>query len=222
MWARVGHALDRVAHVTLLAEAERADLIADTGWHGRNGIVIPNGRPPVPDPVPPWHERSRGIVVVGRIEPRKRQLAVAEAAAARGIPVTFIGPATDDAYSRQFREYVASVPAIEWLGPRPASETVALIATSRVLLNASWVEVQSLVDIEAATAGCWVVTSPTGSSDEWLGQAIARVELDDPAMLLDRADRLARGDLAPPGVDYRQDWQRTGEQLFALYSSLRP
>jgi glycosyltransferase involved in cell wall biosynthesis len=220
MWHRLGRALDSVAHVALLAEVERADLIADTRWRGDNGIVIPNGCPPVPAEVAPWATRARGIVVVGRIEPRKRQLAIAQAAEKIGAAVTFIGPIADDAYGRQFRDCVARCPAIEWLGPRPAAETVALIATARVLLNASWVEVQSLVDIEAATAGCWVVTSPTGSSQEWLGDAVDRMASDDPAMLLAQAARRAAGGIAPPVVRYTHDWAMAGEALFGLYSRL--
>lgn len=220
MWHRLGRALDKVAHVALLAEVERADLIADTCWRGDNGVVIPNGAPPIPAQIAPWNERSRGIVVVGRIEPRKRQLAIARAAAGSGTAVTFIGPAADDAYGDQFRDCVARCEAIEWLGPRPAAETVALIATARVLLNASWVEVQSLVDIEAATAGCWIVTSPTGSSREWLGDAVDRMNTDDPALLLAQADRRAGGRVAPPAVRYAYDWAMAGEQLFDLYLGL--
>jgi len=220
MWHRLGKALDQVAHVALLAEVERADLIADTRWRGKNGVIIPNGCPSVPTEVAPWEARPRDIIVVGRIEPRKRQLAIAHAAEVSGAAVTFVGPATDDAYGEQFRECVARCPTIEWLGPRPAAEAIALIATARVLLNASWVEVQSLVDIEAATAGCWVVTSPTGSSREWLGEAVDRMDSDDPATLLAQAVRRAAGGGAPPTVRYAYDWAMAGEELFSLYSHL--
>ena len=220
MWRRLGRALDGVAHVALLAESERADLIADTGWHGGNGVVIPNGRPPAAETAAPWHERPRGIIVVGRIEPRKRQLAIAHAAIETGTTVTFVGPAAEDGYGHQFRDLVARHPILEWLGPRSATETVALIATARVLLNPSWVEVQSLVDIEAATAGCRVVTSPTGSSHEWLGATVDRVESDDPATLLERARRHATGGIAPPATAYPYDWAAAGARLFDLYAGL--
>ena len=220
MWRRLGHALDHVGHVALLAETERAELMTDTGWHGRNGIIIPNGRPAGVDDAAPWHRRTRGIITVGRIEPRKRQLAIAHEAARTGTAITFIGPAGDDDYGRRFRDIAAAHPNIEWLGPRPAAETVALIATARVLLNASWVEVQSLVDIEAATSGSWVVTSPTGSSREWLGAAVDRVDTDDPAILLARAQTLVASDVAPPPVDYPHDWPTAGERLFDLYADL--
>ncbi len=61
----------------------------------------------------------------------------------------------------------------------PHREVLAVYGKSRVLLNASWVEVQSLVDIEAASAGCFVVNTGSGSSMEWLGDAVTEVAAGD-------------------------------------------
>lgn len=221
MWGRLGSALNQVECVILLAEQERLDLMADSGWTGTNGVIIPNGVPPSEGRANlPWHQRTRNVIVVGRIEPRKRQLEIARVARELGIAVTFVGPARDDAYGSAFRQVVASGGSCEWLGPQSAENTVALISTARVLLNASWVEVQSLVDIEAATAGCWVVTSPTGSSREWLGSAVERMDTDDLSILLARAQERASGDRAPVPTSYNQSWAATGEALLNIYARL--
>jgi glycosyltransferase involved in cell wall biosynthesis len=220
MWRRLGTSLNGVYRVALLSEQERADLMADTGWHGRNGVVIPNGVPVAAGVQIPWTARPRNIIVVGRVEPRKRQLAIALAAIESKTAVTFVGPANDDNYGNRFREVVAHHSFIEWLGPCSNAVTFGFMTSARVLLNASWVEVQSLVDIEAAAAGCWVTTSPTGSSSEWLGSVVDRIDSDDPQVLLARAQSRAIGQAAPPSFDYQHSWNAAGEKLLAIYADL--
>ena len=105
-----------------------------------------------------------------------------------------------------------------WVGPKSRAEVLALLASSRVLVNASWVEVQSLVDLEAATMGCAVVTSRTGHSREWLGGAVVAEDGDDLDALLRRAAALAAADApAPAASAYDRTWQQAAEQLARVY-----
>jgi glycosyltransferase involved in cell wall biosynthesis len=222
VWRATGRALDEVAAVALLAEGEGRDLRRLTGWTARNEVVIPNGRPEDLDLGlrKRWVERPPGsIVVVGRIEPRKRQLDVARAATRLGIPVRFVGPfaAESSAYAVAFKEIVAEG-VVRHDGPMSRSEVLALLGASRVLVNASWVEVQSLVDLEAATMGCAVVTSRTGHSREWLGNAVTAEDGDDLDALLRRAMILSAADApAPVTTDYDRTWLQAAEQLAQAY-----
>jgi glycosyltransferase involved in cell wall biosynthesis len=222
VWRAAGRRLDEVAAVALLAEGEGRDLRRLTGWTVRNEVVIPNGRPEDLDLAlrGPWAERPAGsIVVVGRIEPRKRQLDLARAATRLGIPVRFVGPFADDssAYADAFRAVVVEG-VVRHDGPKDRGEVLALLGSSRVLVNASWVEVQSLVDLEAATMGCAVVTTSTGHSREWLGDAVTAADGDDLDALLRRAQALAAADAsAPAAAGYDRTWEQAAEQLEQVY-----
>jgi glycosyltransferase involved in cell wall biosynthesis len=221
VWRTTGRALDGVAAVALLAEGEGRDLRLLTGWTVRNEVVIPNGRPEDLDLDlrRPWSDRPVGsIVVVGRIEPRKRQLDLARAATRTGIPVRFVGAFADEgsAYATAFKAVVAEG-VVQYDGPKDRADVLGVLGASRVLVNASWVEVQSLVDLEAATMGCAVVTSRTGHSREWLGDAVIAEDGDDLDALLRRADRLAAGGEAPSTAPYDRTWLQAAEQLEEVY-----
>ena len=223
VWRRAGRQLDEVASVALLAEGEGRDLRRLTGWTARNDVLVPNGRPEDLDLGlrRPWGQRPAGsIVIVGRIEPRKRQLDLARAAVRLGVPVRFVGPFADEgsAYSAAFREVVASSAVVQYDGSMERGEVLALLGSSRVLVNASWVEVQSLVDLEAATMGCAVVTSRTGHSREWLGDAVTAEDGDDLDGILRRAATLAAEDApAPIPARYDRTWEQAAAQLEQAY-----
>jgi glycosyltransferase involved in cell wall biosynthesis len=222
VWRAAGRQLDEAALVALLADGEGRDLRRLTGWSAGNDVVIPNGRPEDLDLGlrTPWADRAVGsIVVVGRIEPRKRQLDVARVATRLGIPVRFVGPFADEgsAYATAFKAVVAEG-VVRHDGPKDRAEVLALLGASRVLVNASWVEVQSLVDLEGATMGCVVVTSRTGHSGEWLGEAVTAEDGDDLDALLRRAAALAAEDAPPPPeARYDRTWLQAAEQLEQAY-----
>jgi glycosyltransferase involved in cell wall biosynthesis len=169
VWKQVGKHLNASNAVALLANAEAESLKKDAGWAGANGHLVPNGAPErekTQNFVKPWADREIPIICVGRIEPRKRQAEVAETAAAQGIPIHFVGAlaSPETKYSKRFMDAVSANDGLRWSNYLPNTEVLSMYGNSKVLLNASWVEVQSLVDIEAATAGCFVVNAGAGSS----------------------------------------------------------
>lgn len=221
VWRRAGRDLDSAAAVALLAAGEGADLRSLTGWHGRNAILVPNGRPADADLAQrtPWRDRDETILVVGRIEPRKRPLEIARAAHAEQVRVTFIGQqvAGADAYIRDFDALAQSSDYVEYLGPRSRAAVLAAMGSARVLLNGSWVEVQSLVDLEAAFMGSAVVATAAGHSKEWLGDAVTVV--DGPLEELVRASAaIARDpDRTVMIPEYEWTWERASERLLDVY-----
>ena len=222
MWRAVGPRLDRADAVALLAAGEGDHLRQLTGWRADNAVLVPNGRPEDLDlnGALPWRDRPVGsILVVGRIEPRKRQLELARSADRLGVPVRFVGPISDpgSGYAAEFEALAASSGSVVHLGGVDRAEVLRLLGATRVLVNASWVEVQSLVDLEAATMGCAVVTTPTGHSREWLGDAVTVLPTDDADALLATAASIAAQEEGPEPPAYDWTWERAAARLAELY-----
>ncbi|OII37981.1 hypothetical protein BIV02_15380 [Curtobacterium sp. MMLR14_014] len=92
------------------------------------------------------------------------------------------------------------------------------IDAAKVLLNASWVEVQSLVELEAAARGAWVVASMgAGNSAEYLGPVFRGVEGDDVDRMLRVATELIRSGHGPERLDYGWDWAKTTAVIESRY-----
>jgi glycosyltransferase involved in cell wall biosynthesis len=195
----------------------------DTGWSGSNAVLVPNGRPEAGTEAGlAWAGRGSELLVVGRIEPRKRQLEIARAAAERGSRVKFVGALSESTpqYADDFMKIVERSPLLTWAGVLPPSEVPMLMGRHRVLLNMSWVEVQSLVDIEAASAGCYVVTSGTGHSKEWMP---GNVQVVDPGRMHEAikvAESLAGSNTPPTELQYPWTWRAATERLIEVYSSV--
>lgn len=191
-WNKVGRALDRVAAVALLTRGEGSNIQRDTGWLGLNAILVPNGSPDFNrSSVKPVESSSRslGILSVGRIEPRKRQVELAQAAIRQNVEIVFVGsiPIGGSRYSDKFIQVVGeSKGLLTYKGAVPHADVLTLMSDARVLINASWVEVQSLVDIEAAFSGCSVVVAGGGNSREFLPDHVHEV-LGSPDEVLARA-----------------------------------
>lgn len=223
VWAALGQALDRVNAVFLLAENERSALQNDTGWKGRNGQLAPNGAPGESAHPHVWETRSDAILVVGRVEPRKRQLELVRAAAGRKLGVEVVGELQqpESEFAEAFRRAVDAAPNVNWRGPLTHEATVALMGASKVLVNPSWVEVQSLVELEAALAGAWVVGSAAaGSSGEWLPEVYRGVPNDDVRRMLDQAQGLIDAGAPPSDPAYPWTWEMAVDVLDAAYKDV--
>jgi glycosyltransferase involved in cell wall biosynthesis len=224
VWKLVGKHLDASHAVALLANTEAESIKKDAGWAGANGHLVPNGSPErdeTPNFVKPWADRDTPIICVGRIEPRKRQAEVAEIAAAQGIPIHFVGAlaSPETTYSKRFTDAVSANDGLEWSNYLPNNEVLSMYGNSKVLLNASWVEVQSLVDIEAASAGCFVVNAGPGSSREWLGPAVVNVPPGDVSAAVIAAHDLSKRAEGPGGAPYDRTWESAVKDLEGLYKA---
>ena len=86
------------------------------------------------------------------------------------IQITFVGAIgrKESRYVNQFLREVAKSDIVNYLGAKSHSESVEIMGRSRVLLNASYSEVLSLVEIEAAVQGKFIVSSEVGYSNEYI------------------------------------------------------
>jgi glycosyltransferase involved in cell wall biosynthesis len=220
-WRHLGRALDGVEAVFLLAEGEGEHLRQDMLWSGRNGVLTPNGLPPTEEAAVAWEDREDVIVVVGRIEPRKRQLDIARAASRVACRIRMVGPlqTAETPFGKEFRSLVATLPNVEWTGGQSHEAVLREVASSKVLLNASWVEVQSLVELEAAARGTWVVASErAGNSAEYLGEGFVGVRNDDVGRMLEDAEALLGSAEVPPILDYPWSWEGAASRIEAEYN----
>jgi glycosyltransferase involved in cell wall biosynthesis len=213
IWSRVGRALNSAEKVFLLANGEGNDLKRDTGWLGLNGVLAPNG---LPDSKPATSEngnleRNITILCVGRVEPRKRQLELAQAAEESGTPVTFVGAVNRKTkYGQSFLNVTESSRFSTWIGHLPHPEVIHVMRRSKVLLNASYVEVQSMVDIEASFQGCLVVNTEAGHSREWLTEVHTVPVLAPIKDLLALAKRVSQKEgVAGLATSYTWTWEKT-------------
>ena len=160
----------------LASEAERKWCEEDYQIHFARQEIFPNGfqkTDMVADDVP----RDIDVIMTGRIESRKNQVAVLKALSGTNLKVCMLGALNQrhQGYLAEFRQLLAANPTFEYLGARSHPETLSLLNRSKVYISASWLEVMSLSDLEAFAAGCRVIASLHGSTHEVLGKEVRYV-----------------------------------------------
>ncbi len=184
-------------------------------------VVVPNAvnieqfGPPGEDPP----ERA-GVLCVGRIEPRKNQLALIEALRDTGIPLTLIGQV--GRFSRRYgrRCWRAAGPNIRFLDHAPPAALREHYRRAAVHACVSWYETPGLASLEAAVCGCGVVVTPGGCTREYFGDHAHYARPDDPGSIR-TAVHAALAD--PPGsglarlVAERYNWDAAAERTIEGY-----
>lgn len=114
---------------------------------------------PMPDAIRSMSEPP--ILVAGRIEARKNALRIARLAEQVSRPLVFVGRPNPNEreYEVEFRNSISGSRFVRWVPGVPPEQMAGFYAHSSFLLNASYVEVSPLVDIEALLYGCPVATT---------------------------------------------------------------
>ena len=174
---RVRWLLRNADRIMLLTASEATHLQTDYGYEipRHQQVIVPNwpeglgdasaGKPEafVGLPEPP-------VLVVGRIEPLKGSLRIARLAERARRHVVFVGRPLrgDGAFARAFQATVQRSQYSKWIGGVPRSTLAAFYRHSSFLLNASFVEVSPMVDVEALSLGCPVSTTRYAMHQELL------------------------------------------------------
>ncbi len=166
------------ASVTLLNAEEEGEVITQQlGVTARNSIVVPNGVDP-PESVDE-EEEVRGLppvygVVVGRIEPRKNQLAVLCALEPMGLPLVFVG-ARNQLYHWYYRDFLHAVDraGAVYLGKVTPKIVKAIVKKASVSILASWFEVVPFASLDSYSMGTRVVTTERGYAQEYFGEGVS-------------------------------------------------
>ena len=166
----VRYLLESVAVILPNSMAER-DVIEGQFGLKRPTMVVPNAADvnafaATKEPI----AARTGVLCVGRIEPRKNQLALLEALKGTNIPVTFVGRAgrfNQRYYGKCLRCRGVRVTFLDQRGPE---ELRQLYQTAAVHACVSWYETPGLVSLEAALSGCKLVVTPGGSTHDYFGE----------------------------------------------------
>jgi glycosyltransferase involved in cell wall biosynthesis len=231
---RIQHRLLEQALRVLPNSQSEADLLQRTfaldGSFQHKVDVVPNGvdsdlfRPP-PAPSRGFQEKYgvRDFVLeVGAISPVKNQLGLIEALHDLPVPLVFIGQpaAAMPEYAEICRARAAERGNVIFVGRLPHEELPGIYVLAAVHALPSWRETPGLVSLEAAAAGCRVVTTSIGSTRDYFGDRAWYCYPDDRASI-----RAAVEDAlcAPPSTALRRrvltefTWQRAGEATLASY-----
>lgn len=166
--SRVCWLLKNAAGITLLSPAEAGFIESDFGYSGPGGqsVVLPNWVEGIAGtegevPVAQLEQARDAILVVGRIEARKNTVGVARLLEQAGEKALFVGRPNpnEPEYEADFKAATGSAQFVRWIPGVPRSTLAAFYREGRMLLNASYVEVSPLVDIEALACGCPVITT---------------------------------------------------------------
>ncbi len=172
--------------VRVLLPNSRAEqeVIERTLGISRPTVVVPNavGEEFLQAPPASTTER-RGVICVGRIEPRKNQLALIEAVAGTSINLTLVGQPGRYSQSYYDRCRTEAGGNVRFAGQANAGELREWYARSLVHVCPSWYETPGLVNLEAAVCGCAVVATPGGCTREYLGNDAYYCEPDDPVSI---------------------------------------
>jgi len=165
--------LMRAAVLLPNAEAEMRLIQRDFGIEAHYR-VIPNGADPEfarADPNEFLAQFGPGfgcqdfVLSVGRICPRKNQLSLIRAMRGTGIPLILIGPVNDPFYfeecKREAEEHVV------FLTHMPHSKLASAYRAAKVHVLPSWYDTPGLASLEAAMAGCNIVSTDRGTAKEY-------------------------------------------------------
>ena len=166
------------------------------------------------------HDQRQGVLCVGRIEPRKNQLALIRALSNTGIRLTFVGQSGRFSGAYGQRCHQAAGPNVEFVAAQPPQALRGLYAGARVHACVSWYETPGLASLEAAVCGCALVLTPGGSTREYFRDEASYCEPDRPETIR-RAVEAALA--AKPGAGLAErvareyTWEAAAERTLAGY-----
>lgn len=148
-------------------------LISEFGFDLAKHVVIPNAADKSFYFADPSRYRrrfgtERFVLCVGRICRRKNQLGLIRALSRYALNLVFIGPVDDYEYYRSCRREKTRS-RLRFIDTLSHSELSSAYAAADLHVLPSWYETPGLATLEAAMAGCKVVSTLRGTAQEYLG-----------------------------------------------------
>jgi glycosyltransferase involved in cell wall biosynthesis len=163
------------------------------GLHGKlrsRCTVVPNAvtkgsYDPLPAPDKSLFEKygvKEFVLQVARIQEAKNQLGLIEALFDLPIPIVFVGQPSpyEQEYVNRCYDLAMKRGRVYFLGPMSGEELVSIYATAAVHALPSWRETPGLASLEAAAAGCQIVSTSIGSAREYFGDLAWYCDPRDP------------------------------------------
>lgn len=192
--------------------------------------VVPNGVDVIlyeelPSPNQALAEKYRGqtiVMQVGTIYPAKNQLGLLEALYDLPVTVVFVGPILQPwaAYADACRVRAAERGNVDFVDSLPHGELPGVYALASVHALPSWRETPGLASLEAAAAGCRIVTTSIGSTRDYFGDLAWYCHPSEPSSIR-KAVETALAAPATPVLRRRVlsefTWRRAAEVTLAAY-----
>ncbi|MEA2020177.1 MAG: glycosyltransferase [Patescibacteria group bacterium] len=258
--------LGMVHAVLVQTEAETADIVEDFGVcfsiaageaPGASRVLAPGAREcggrvykvvngvdqRFANAMPDWFIENYGwedfVVCVGRVEPRKNQLAVIAAGfrlRERQVPsfsqgrdfqtpqLLFVGKISwrHPEYALRFKNLVRKYNWIKHIESIPYKKMGSVYAAANTHVSASWFETTGLVSLEAGLAGCNVVAAGDRARD-YLGDFAFYCDpgkLDSVTKAISKAMQNKPSPLLKPHILENFTWDKTAEQTLAVYRTV--
>jgi glycosyltransferase involved in cell wall biosynthesis len=206
----VPRAARRAAHVLVVSERTKRDVVSHYGLAPEKVTVTPNGVDPS---FSPGGSHDGYLLFVGAIQARKRPLEALEAANAVGLPLVVAGPEKDAALAHALREGGA-----ELRGYVSKAELLTLYRGAAALVLPSRFEGFGLPVLEAMACGAPVIAADEPALREVAGEAAVYAEGGDFAAAARRAlaERVAR---SAAGIERARlfSWEQTAALTVEVY-----
>ena len=216
------------------SEADLLERFFNLGQEFQRKVdVVPNAidtglYEPLPEPSQSFVEQYglRDFVLqVGTVNPVKNQLGLIEALYDLPVPLVFIGPVQP-----VYQDYGAACKArgaqrgqVVFIDQLPHSQLPAIYALAAVHALPSWRETPGLVSLEAAAAGCRVVTTSIGSTGDYFGDLAWYCHPNDPASIrkaVELALAAPRSEALRRRVLTEFTWQRAAQATLSSYQQV--
>jgi glycosyltransferase involved in cell wall biosynthesis len=174
--------------------------------------------------LPNDHVSRKGILCVGRIEPLKNQLALAEICRKNHWPLTLIGNASGS-HQNYLKQCLKTGGAnVKWIPQISQEELVRYYQTHQVHVGASFFETFHLASLEALSCGCRPVLSMYADSVDFFGRSTI---LANPSDLKDLEGKIKKALNQPVSYDEARHWQQytwdlAAKHLLNVYAIIFP
>lgn len=212
------------------SEAEADQLVQYFGIKREKIVVIPNGVEGSYEKTNPQPFIDRfGLrdfhLCVGRIEPRKNQLALIRAHRGMDRPLVIIGEAVSRYYDYETtcrKEAAANVHFLGYL-PNDSELLHSAYAACNTFVLPAWFETPGLAALEAGLAGAKVVITNGGATKEYFGDDALYVEpnkVSDIRCKMEMASAHAKSRRLQERIKKNNLWEVVAEKTAECYSRL--
>lgn len=154
--------------------SERDLLVRDFGLGDKDFLIVPNAvdlsfEHASREQFVRTHGISDFVLCAARIELRKNQLSLIRAVADLKIPLVLIGDCFEPEYLGACKG--AADANVRFIPSLSQIDLASAYKAARVHVLASWFETPGLASLEAALAGCNIVSTDRGSAKEYFGES---------------------------------------------------
>jgi glycosyltransferase involved in cell wall biosynthesis len=184
----------------------------------RHGVEIEHEETPLYN-LKARYDLSNYILCVARITPQKNQLALAKACSELNANLVLIGNINDKNYFNECMNY----PNVKYLGFIDSYHIYNAYRFSKLHVLPSFVEIPGLSSLEAAAAGCSVVTTKEGSAREYFEDMAHYVDpYNESSMIrvIETALKQRKNRLLKNHLLQNFSWERYSQELYSSYIEL--